>query len=236
MIGCLCLTKEKGMVVKMMNSKKNNLVPRIILVVAANLLLALGIGLMRLSGFGTDPFTCMNLGVSGILGLGLGIYQMLFNIVLFIPVFILDRKSFGIGALINMLVMGYFIQFWMLLFSVMGITIEGFAENLAARILLLMAGILVACYGVGLYMFCDLGAAPYDRLGVVIETYSHGKIKFRWARVTMDLISIAIGFLTGSVVGVGTVVMAFFTGPIVTFFRERLISPMVKKMGVVVSD
>lgn len=221
--------------IRMMNDRKKDFVPRIILVVAANLLLAFGIGLMRLSGFGTDPFTCMNLGVSGILGLGLGIYQMLFNIILFIPVFILDRKSFGIGALVNMLVMGYFIQFWMFLFSVLGITVEGMSENLAVRVVLLVSGILVACYGVALYMFCDLGAAPYDRLGVVVETYSHGKVKFRWARVTMDLLSIAIGFLTGSVVGVGTIVMAFFTGPIVTFFRERLISPMAKKMNIMIS-
>lgn len=224
------------MVIYIMDRKKKDLILRIILVLAGNLILAFGIGLMRLSGFGTDPFTCMNLGVSGVLGVGLGVYQMLFNIVLFIPVFILDRSSFGIGALINMLVMGYFIEFWMFLFSVCGITVEGMAENMAVRVLLLAVGVLVACFGVGLYMFCDLGAAPYDRLGVVVETYSHGKIKFRWARIFTDIVSIVIGFLTGSVVGAGTVVMAFFTGPIVSFFRERLIGPMVKKIGVIVSD
>ena len=82
-----------------MESKKKEFLLRVVLVVVANLILGLGIALLRLSGFGTDPFSCMNLGVSSRLGMGLGMYQMLFNVVLFIPVIILDRKSFGIGAL-----------------------------------------------------------------------------------------------------------------------------------------
>ena len=215
-----------------MESKKKEFLLRVVLVVVANLILGLGIALLRLSGFGTDPFSCMNLGVSSRLGMGLGMYQMLFNVVLFIPVIILDRKSFGIGALVNMLALGYFVEFDMFLFAVVGITIEGLAASLGIRAALLIAGVLVVCFGVGLYMFCDLGAAPYDRMGVIIETYSHGKVKFKWARVCMDLVSIAVGFLTGSVIGIGTVVVAFFTGPIVSFFRENVISPMVGKMGI----
>ncbi|MCI9502232.1 MAG: membrane protein [Hungatella sp.] len=215
-----------------MESKKKDLALCVVLVVAANLILGGGIAVLRLSGFGTDPFTCMNLGVSSILGLGLGAYQVILNIILFIPVFILDRKSFGVGALVNMLALGYFVEFFMFLFSAAGVTIEGLAGSLGVRVFLLAAGVLVVCFGISLYMFCDLGAAPYDRLGVIIENYSHGKIKFRAARICMDLVSIAVGFLTGSIVGLGTIVVGFFTGPIVSFFRERAVAPMVKKMGI----
>ena len=86
----------------------------------------------------------------------------------------------------------------------------------------------MVCFGVALYMFCDLGSAPYDRLGVIIENYSHGKIKFKWARVCLDIFSTVVGFLTGSVIGIGTVIIAFFTGPIVRFFREKVIAPRIK--------
>ncbi len=86
---------------------RGDLAKRVIWVILANVILGLGISLLRLSSFGTDPFTCMNLGVSSYLPIGYGTYQMLFNLLLFIPVFILDRKSFGIGALINMLLLGY---------------------------------------------------------------------------------------------------------------------------------
>jgi len=153
---------------------------------------------------------------------------MIFNIVLFIPVFILDKKSFGVGALVNMLVLGYFVEFFMFAFGAVGITIEGLAGNLLIQIPILTLGVFVVCFGVALYMFCDLGSAPYDRLGVIIENYSHGKIKFKWARVCLDIFSTVVGFLTGSVIGIGTVIIAFFTGPIVSFFREKVIAPRIK--------
>ncbi len=211
-----------------MESKNKNLAMRIVLVVLANMILGLGISLLRLAGFGTDPYTCMNLGVSSKLGMSYGTYQMIFNIALFIPVFILDRKSFGVGALVNMLVLGYFVEFFMFAFGVVGITIEGLAGNLLIQIPILTLGVFVVCFGVALYMFCDLGSAPYDRLGVIIENYSHGKIKFKWARVCLDIFSTVVGFLTGSVIGIGTVIIAFFTGPIVSFFREKVIAPRIK--------
>lgn len=211
-----------------MENKSKNLVIRIVLVILANMILGLGISLLRLAGFGTDPYTCMNLGVSSKLGMSYGTYQMIFNIVLFIPVFILDRKSFGVGALVNMLVLGYFVEFFMFAFGAVGITIEGLAGKLLIQIPVLTLGVFVVCFGIALYMFCDLGSAPYDRLGVIIEKYSHGKIKFKWARICLDIFSTIVGFLTGSVIGIGTVIIAFFTGPIVSFFREKIIAPRIK--------
>jgi len=208
-----------------MEKKRKAFIMRTIFVVLANMILGLGIALLRLSGFGTDPFTCMNLGVSSLLGMNYGTYQMILNIVLFIPVWILDRKSFGIGALVNMLALGYFVEGFVFLFGLGGITIEGLAGNYPAMILLLAAGVLVVCFGIALYLFCDLGSAPYDRISIIVEKYSNGKIKFKWARVVLDIFSTAAGLLTGSVVGIGTVIIAFFTGPIVSFFRDRVIAP-----------
>lgn len=211
-----------------MDEKRKKLALRVLWVTVANLILGLGIALLRLSGFGTDPFTCMNLGVSSHLPVSFAVYQMIFNVVLFIPVFILDRKSFGVGALINMLLLGYFVEFFMFLFAAVGITIEGMAGNMAMRVPALVVGILVLCFGVALYMACDLGAAPYDRLSVIVETYSHGKIKYKWARVGQDVISAVVGLMTGSVVSIGTVIVALFTGPIVSFFRDTAVARIMR--------
>ncbi len=214
-----------------MDEKRKKLLLRILWMIGANMILGMGIALLRLSSFGTDPFTCMNLGVSSHLPISFAVYQMCFNVLLFIPVFILDRKSFGIGALTNMLLLGYFVEFFMFVFSILGFTIEGLAGNLIMRIVTLMGGVLVVCFGVALYMACDLGAAPYDRLPVIVETYSHGKVKYKWARVGQDVISASIGLATGSVVGVGTVIVALFTGPIVSFFRETVVARIMKNLS-----
>lgn len=214
-----------------MDEKRKKLLLRILWMIGANMILGMGIALLRLSSFGTDPFTCMNLGVSSHLPISFAVYQMCFNVLLFIPVFILDRKSFGIGALTNMLLLGYFVEFFMFVFSMLGLTIEGLTGNLIMRIATLVLGVLVVCFGVALYMACDLGAAPYDRLPVIVETYSHGKVKYKWARVGQDVISAAIGLATGSVVGVGTVIVALFTGPIVSFFRETVVAGIMKNLS-----
>lgn len=203
-------------------SASENRSRRIFWVVIGNLMLGIGTAMLRLSSFGTDPFSCMNLGVSSHLPLSYGTYQMLFNIALFIPIFIADRKSFGIGALINMLLLGYMVDWSMSLFALFGLTIDSLFAHTAARILFLILGVLIICLGVAVYMQCDLGAAPYDQLAVEIERFSGRKIPFRWARVGYDLIAIAIGFFCGSVVGIATIIIGFFTGPLVNFMRKTI--------------
>lgn len=199
---------------------ENNLRRRLFWAVVGNLLLGVATSLLRLSSFGTDPFSCMNLGVSSHLPISYGTYQMLFNIVLFIPIFILDRKSFGVGALINMLLLGYIVDISMNIWSSLGITIEGLHGNLPVRAVLLIIGVLIICFGVAVYMESDLGAAPWDRLAVLIENLSNGNLKFKWVRMTYDCLAIAIGFVTGSTIGIATLVIGFFLGPLVSIFRN----------------
>ena len=52
----------------------SELMKRVIWVILANVILGFGISLLRLSGFGTDPYTCMNLGVSSHLSISYGTY------------------------------------------------------------------------------------------------------------------------------------------------------------------
>ena len=51
-----------------------------------NVIIGFGISILNLSGLGLDAFTAMNYGVSQVLGVGLGIYQACFNLILLIPI------------------------------------------------------------------------------------------------------------------------------------------------------
>lgn len=210
-----------------MVEKSKNLKRRVCWVFLGNLIMAFGVGFLRLSGFGTDPFSCMNLGVSSHLPVSYGTYQMIFSIVLFVIVFCLDRKSFGIGAVVNMLLLGYMVEFSMFVFGKMGLSIEGMDMYLVPRIICLMLGVFISCLGAAVYMECDLGASPYDRLAVVIEDRTGGKIAFRWARIGYDMIAIAIGYYTGAVVGIATIVVGFCTGPLVSYMRVHIAGKMI---------
>lgn len=188
-----------------------------------NFFIGLSVCLLRLAGFGTDPFSCMNIGVSNHLPISYGTYQLLLNLVLFIPMICCFRKGLGLGTLVNMAGLGYIADFCIWMFGVAGITVSGLEDVILIRILFMCMGVLTICFGVALYMECDLGIAPYDALGEIIEQLTHGKMKFKWARMMLDIICVLIGFISGNIVGVATIVTAFFTGPIVTWFREKLI-------------
>lgn len=186
-------------------------------------LIGVGVALLRLSGLGTDPFSCMNIGVSNHLPISYGTYQLFVNIVLFVPMAFFYRMGLGLGTIVNMVGVAYVADFMMWLLHFVNVTEQTVAPVFWMRIFLLMAGICVLCFGVAFYMECNLGIAPYDALGPMIEKYTKGKLKFKWARIITDVICVTIGYFTGAVVGIATVVTAFFTGPLVSFFREKVV-------------
>ena len=115
----------------------------------------------------------------------------------------------------------------------LGINAENFADKIVLRIILLSVAVLIAACGCGIYMSCDLGAAPWDRLGQVFEMKSNGKIKYRYVRMVYDCTAIAIGYFTGATVGVATFFFGFFAGPLISFFGEHVGK---KVVGYVPSD
>lgn len=55
---------------------------------AGILFISICVGCYRLSGFGVDAFTCMNLGISGFIGMSFGTWQLIINLVILIIVFL----------------------------------------------------------------------------------------------------------------------------------------------------
>lgn len=205
------------------SKRKKYTVKRVIWVILGVCFIGLGSALLRISGMGQDPFGCMNLGVSGVLRMDFGTYQLAVNVVLLIPMLIWMRKGLGIGTIVNMIGVGYVSDFGVYIFAGLGITAEGLAGRLWMQLLFMVLAVAVLCLGIALYMECDLGIAPYDALGEIIPLWTKGKIKFFAARVITDVICVAIGFVSGSVIGIATVITAFFTGPLVSFFRKKVI-------------
>lgn len=76
------------------------------------LFIGIAVACYRLSLFGVDAFTCMNLGVSGFLHVGFGTWQLLVNLCILAVVFFLGRENIGLGTILNALFNGPLIQFF----------------------------------------------------------------------------------------------------------------------------
>ena len=70
------------------------------------LFIGLCVSFLRLSGFGVDPFSAMNLGISGFIGWSFGTWQLLMNAVILVIVFFQARHCIGAGTIINMIYVG----------------------------------------------------------------------------------------------------------------------------------
>ncbi len=199
----------------------------VILTVLGNIILGLGIAILNVSGFGIDAFTSMTTGISNLLGVGLGVFQMSLNLVMYVPVLMINRKAFGIGALINLFLLGYIVQYFGIFFSLLGFTASAVASSIFIRVILLIAGILILCFGCALYMDCDLGVAPYDALAPIIEDKTGGKIPFKYGRIMTDFVCGITGLVTGMIgnittSGLATLFIVFGTGPIVDWYRKHI--------------
>src|SRR5690349_20415316 len=61
---------------------------------------------------GVDRYTAADIGSGNAIGLDPGRYQLISNAVLLIPVFFFGRMCIGIGSVINMVMTGYFVQWF----------------------------------------------------------------------------------------------------------------------------
>lgn len=198
---------------------------KIIAVVLGNLILGIGVATLRFSQMGNDPFCASTMAISEGLGMGLGTYQMLLNLVLFIFPLLWGRSYIGIGTLINLFLVGYIVQFctWGLN------TIFGVQPVMAfpLKLLIMAVALVLVTYGLAMYQVASLGVAPYDFIALGLA--EHTKIPYSLLRVTTDgicvlVILVAVGthFIgwENSHLGIGTVITAFFLGPLVSFFSK----------------
>ena len=74
-----------------MKNTKQSLPRRVFMMITGILFICICVGSYRLSGFGVDAFTCMNLGISGYLGMVFGTWQLLVNAVILVWVFFTVR-------------------------------------------------------------------------------------------------------------------------------------------------
>lgn len=182
------------------------------------------VGIFKQAAFGVDPFQCLCAGLDRVIPIPFGTLYMLINLALLAVVFVLDRHYIGIATFINLFLMGYLIDFTQ--WAMMKVAP---APSMALRVVYLIVAIVVMCAGSSLYFTADLGVSTYD--AIALHLADRKLAPFRVIRVATDLICVLAGFAMGYRPGVGTVITAFFMGPLIAWFNRVLAEPMLKGRG-----
>lgn len=172
---------------------------------------------------GTDPCTFMNRSISSRIGMGFGNWQLILNAFMFVIVLICKRSLIGFGTLFNMVLVGYYVDFfnW-----VWGKTLPSSVFIYApTRWAIFLIALLLFMICASIYINADTGVAPYDGIPIILTEKITGlfpRIPKMLVRIMWDALAIVIGVLFGGVPIIGIILMALFLGPLISLVGKVL--------------
>lgn len=204
---------------------------RLAMCIIGVLLSGVAVGFFKMAVFGVDPFQAMMSGLDALVPLSFGILYIIANALLLLFSLFFDRHYIGLATFINLFLLGYIVQFsWDFLLGLFP------NVNMLGRIVFLIIGILISCIAGSLYFTADLGVSTYDAVALIItQTWKKGQ--FRFVRIGTDLACVALGvvmyLISGNslkglfgLVGAGTIIAAFFMGPLIDLFNRKISRPI----------
>ena len=206
---------------------------RILMSVAGVLACAISVGFFKLAAFGVDPFQSFMSGMDQLIPIAFGTLYVLVNICLLMFALAFDRHYIGIATFVNLFLLGYVVQFTYDTLQII------FPEpSVLVRVCSFVFGFVALCFSSSIYMTADLGVSTYDSVALIMaNTWKIGK--FKYIRICTDLVCVILGIvlfrLSGgawgevpTIVGVGTILTAFFMGPLIDLFNRKVAVPMLE--------
>ena len=189
---------------------RGRLPERLVRLYAGLVLFGASIALMVRAELGLGPWDVLHQGLSDRTGIPIGTVGILVGFVVLLGWLPL-RERLGIGTILNVIIIGVVIDvtLWVL----------PDLDGVALRLAVMLVGAFLFGPGSGFYIGARLGAGPRD--GLMTGLAARGWT-VRTVRTAMELVVLAVGFLLGGSVGLGTVVFALTIGPNVHYWLDRL--------------
>ena len=209
----------------------NKMKKRIAMSALGVLIGAVSVGFFKLAAFGVDPFQSFMSGMDQLIPIGFGTLYMIVNAILLVFALLFDRHYIGVTTAVNLFLLGYVVEFSYK-------TLQNIFPDpsMGLRIFCFVFGFVVLCLASSVYMTADLGVSAYDAVALIMaHKWKIGQ--FKYIRIITDLISVVLGlvlFLLGggawkdvpAFIGVGTILTAFFMGPLIDFFNRKVSQPI----------
>lgn len=195
---------------------------------------AISVGIFKIAALGVDPFQSFMAGLDSIVPISFGTLYVITNAVMLLFALIFDRHYIGIATFINLFLLGYITQFTYEFLQKIIVN-----PNIGVRIACLVIGVVIICFGSAFYMTADLGVSTYDAVAlIIVNTWKKGK--FQYVRIITDIVCVILGvtlfMLAGgtignipTIAGIGTIITAFFMGPLIEFFNVKIARPFLAK-------
>lgn len=176
-------------------------------------MLGVGLGLTIAADLGVSPWDVLHQGLSKRLDISIGTASIGVGVIVLLG-WIPLRERPGIGTVLNVFVIGLTMDLTLLVVDT--------PDALWLRIFLLAFGVWLWGPGSGLYIGVGLGTGPRD--GLMTGLARRG-LRVGPVRSGIELTALAVGWLLGGTVGIGTIAFAVGVGPNVAWWLPRLELP-----------
>lgn len=173
------------------------------------ILCALGIVMIFNADLGLSPWDVLNQGINIQSGITLGQANILVGIVV-ILIGIYFKQPIGSGTIINVALVGTFVDIFMFL------DFLPWGDTVLKQIFLFGMGEIVFALGSYMYISGGCGCGPRDGL-MVVFTKKTG-LSMGMVRLCLEVSALTAGYFLGGKVGVGTALFSLGTGYVIQFF------------------
>lgn len=167
------------------------------------LLYGVSLALMLRSGLGVAPWDVLHSGLIRYVPLTLGQAVIAVSFVVLLLWWPLREKP-GLGTIANAVLVGLAADLTLWLLTP--------ADDLWLRVVLVVSGVVLNGVATGMYIGSQLGRGPRDGLMTGLSRRTGRSL--RLVRTGLEVTVVAIGWLLGGAVGVGTVLYALAIGPL----------------------
>lgn len=192
---------------------KNRLIIRWTLFIVGIVILTFGARILLLSNLGVGGLDAVAIGLSGRTGMSIGTLIILLGVTLIIIGGSINKHLDILPIGVSLLI-GWFYDGWgVLLFNQMTSPTH---KPYTGYVFLI--GILIAPLGAALYILSKISVGPVDYVMLAIRKRYSSSIQS--SRILLESTFVIIGWLIGGPIGVGTICIMLFWGPILQVYLK----------------
>ena len=188
-------------------------IKKIPLLILGFILLSFGIVLTKRADLGMDAWGVFHQGLSVQFNLTFGRITVYLGLIILVLSILLLKTKIGMGTILNVLIIGYMIDFVDIIFTFIPTT-------LFEEIVLLVIGLIIFTFGRALYISAGLGEGPRDGLFVGLSRIT--KIEIKYMKPIIEFTVLLCGLILGGTRGFGTIFLIVTSGYFVQYYFKLL--------------
>lgn len=174
-------------------------------------ILTIAVAFLNGSGFGATPFDNGFISLANFTHIPVALWMNAFGLLMLVITGIVIKKIPNFFTFITTFIISGSLNIWLIL-------LDG---KIKVGVVSFIIGLVLHAFGIAFYLSSQGMPTAVDYF--LVELSNAKKIKFMWLRMGLDAFGVVLAFVTGGTVGVGTIILFFFIGPLIQLFMKRIV-------------